>query len=394
MRNIRVSSRTLRISPSFAIALAIGITCSASTARAQNYQNDINATANWMASSSVTLGNGAVQTGANSAEVNPYFANLGVEGFAQDSNDYVNIRNYMEWYWANVSWPLYFNSSGCTTSATSTYLYGAIPDFAVVGSGLSPQCNGVHPDSTDSYAGTFLSLAYAYWNTGDANAQNYIRSITAPGGNQLDYEGEVIKGTLQSNNLTWAKPFYNIEYLEDNSEAYRGLQDSVSLYTALGETTQENFYAPIAANMQKAITTTMWNSANNSFYTYTTNAGQGSPVDWNTWYGTNGAVSEIFPIALGVISPTSTQAKDVWNTFQSHWQSKWTTLQADPSGYPWVIVGYTAALMGDTADANTFIKNIETQFVNTGFTGCVNGSCKNWSVNEAGYFMRLCAKMK
>ncbi|MGH9562780.1 MAG: hypothetical protein ACRD3S_15115, partial [Terracidiphilus sp.] len=147
-------------------------------------------------------------------------------------------------------------------------------------------------------------------------------------------------------------------------------------------------------NMQRAITTTLWDSSNNSFYTYATNGGQGSPVNWNTWYGTNGAVSEIFPIALGVISPTSTQAKDVWNTFQSHWQSKWTTLQADPSGYPWVIVGYTAALMGDTADANTFIKNIETQFVNTGFTGCVNGSCKNWSVNEAGYFMRLCAKMK
>jgi hypothetical protein len=54
--------------------------------------------------------------------------------------------------------------------------------------------------------------------------------------------------------------------------------------------------------------------------------------------------------------------------------------------------------MGDTADANTFIKNIETQFVDNDFNGCVtkNGQqvCKNWSVNEAGYFMKLCALME
>ena len=39
--------------------------------------------------------------------------------------------------------------------------------------------------------------------------------------------------------------------------------------------------------------------------------------------------------------------------------------------------------MGDTADANTFIRNIENKYVNTNFTGGY------WSVNEAGYFIRL-----
>jgi hypothetical protein len=353
------------------------------------------------------MSDGAVLSGANSGEINPYFANLGVHGFVEDSTYYSNIDNYMTWYWDNVGWPLYFNSTGCTTAKTSTDLYGAIPDFSVSGGVATAECNALHPDSTDSYAATFLSLAYADWQTGNAGAQSYIESITTTAGDHLDYEGEVVLGTLQSNNLTWAKPLYNIEYLEDNSEAYRGLQDLVSLYTALYDKTgnssyqtKANYYSPYAQNMQSAITTTLWDSASNGndFFTYTTNGGQGSPVAWSTWYGTNGAVSEIFPIALGVISPTSTQAKDVWNTFQSNWKNKWVSLDADPSGYPWVIVGYAAALMGDTADANTFINNIQTQFVNTDFNGCVteNGVqvCKNWSVNEAGYFMRLCALME
>jgi hypothetical protein len=392
---------------SFPLVQILPVTSLVSTGWAQSYQADITATANWMASSSVTLSDGAVLSGANSTEINPYFANLGVHGFAEDSTYYNNIDNYMTWFWNNVGWPLYFNSTGCTTAQTATDLYGAIPDFSVSGGVVTAECNALHPDSTDSYAGTFLSLAYADWQTGNASAQSYIESITGTGGDHLDYEGEVVLGTLQSNNLTWAKPLYNIQYLEDNSEAYRGLQDLVSLYTALYNKTNDSayetkasFYSPYAQDMQSAITTTLWDSATNGndFYSYTTNGGQGSPVAWSTWYGTNGAVSEVFPIALGVISPTSTQAKDVWNTFQSNWKSQWVSLNADPSGYPWVIVGYTAALMGDTADANTFIKNIETQFVNTNFNGCVteNGQqvCKNWSVNEAGYFMRLCALMK
>jgi hypothetical protein len=361
---------------------------------AQNYQNDINATTAWMASSSVTLSDGAVMTGTNSNLINPYFANLGVHGFVKDSTYYNNIQNYMEWYWANVGWPMYFNSSGCTTQQTSTKLYGAIADFSVTSGKETALCNGQHPDSTDSYAGTFLSMAWDYWQTNNPNAQAYIRLITTGAkGDRLDYIGEIVLATLQSNNLTWAKPFYNIEYLEDNSEAFRGLQDLVSLYNIINPS-KAAFYRPYATNMQNAIETTMWNSSGNSFYTYTTLTGNNGVVDWSTWYGTNGAVSEIFPIALGVISPSSQTAKNLWTTFQNHWRNQWMTLNADPGGYPWVIVGYTAALMGDTGDANTFIQNIENQFVSTNFTGCKNGVCKNWSVNEAGYFIRLCAMLK
>ena len=385
-----VPRRILLSNAILAITLAF-IVCYGLTATAQNYQNDINATSNWMASSAVTLSDGAVVDGANSTRINPYFANLGVTGFAKDSTYYNNIQNYMEWYWNHVSWPRQFNVVGCTVNPSNGALYGAINDFDVGSGGVEtavpdPDAQGNHhPDSTDAYAGTFLSMAYAYWQTGDANAQAYIKNITiGANGDRLDYVGEVVIATKQSqaNNLTCARPDYNIQYLMDNSEAYRGLRDLQNLYTALGATTKAQFYQAHADQMQSGILTYLWNSSANDFYWYTTVSGGSGTVNWSTWYPDS--VSQVFPIALGVIAPSDPKAQAIWSTFQSHWQSKWTTLTTGDA-YPWVIVGYAAALMGDTADANTFIKNIETKYVNTNFTGGA------WSVNEAGYFIRMCA---
>src|SRR5437588_7608392 len=186
------------------------------TAAAQNYQTNITAASNWLASTSnprVTLADGAVVDGANSARINPYFANLGVIGWTKDPNRYTNVKNYMEWYWNHVSWPRNFTVSGCTVNPASGALYGAINDFDVASNGAEtpvpdPDAQGNHhPDSTDSYAGTFLSLAYAYYNTGDSAARSYITSIQPPNSNRLDYVGEVVVHTKQSNgnNLTWAR---------------------------------------------------------------------------------------------------------------------------------------------------------------------------------------------
>jgi hypothetical protein len=352
----------------------------------QNYQNNINAASGWLASTAnprVTLADGALVDGANSTRIMPYFSNLGVTGLTKNPTYYPNVKNYMEWYWAHVSWPDKFG------------IYGSINDFDVSSTGTEtavpdPDAQGNHhPDSTDAYAGTFLSLAYSYYNTGDASARSYITSIQPPNSNRLDYVGEVIVHTKQSNgnNLTWARPDYNIEYLMDNCEAYRGLRDLANLYTAYGLTSQASFYNTHADQMLNGIQTALWNSANNDYYWYTTDSGSSGTVNWNNFYPD--AVSQIFPIAFGVIQPTDQRAIDIWNTFQSHWKSQWTTLSTGDQ-YPWVIIGYAAALMGDTTDANTFINNLQTTFVNNNFVGDANHF---WSTNEAGYFIRLNAQM-
>src|SRR5205823_12170935 len=143
---------------------------------------------------------------------------LAVHGFVKDPAHYDNVKNYMEWYWNHVGFPRHFNVDGCTTQSGDKNpgnLYGAINDFHVTDTNppqtgdafADPDASGHHPDSTDSYAATFLSLAWDYWQTGDTNARNYIRLITTgANGDRLDYIGEVVLATLQSNNLTCARP--------------------------------------------------------------------------------------------------------------------------------------------------------------------------------------------
>lgn len=347
--------------------------------------SDLTATGNWLASTASPrvslLADGAVVDDSDSTRINPYFANLGVVGWTKDPNHYTNVKNYMEWYWAKVNWPDKFG------------IFGSINDFGVSSTGAEtsvpdPDASGNHhPDSTDAYAGTFLSLAYNYYQTGDAGAQSYITSIQPPNSSRLDYVGEVIVHTKQSsgNNLTWARPDNNIEYLINNCEAYRGLRDVASLYTTYGLTSQASFYAAHADQMQNGIQTALWNAANNNYFWYTTDSGTSGTVNWNTWYPDS--VSQVYPIALGVIAPTDLRAINLWTTFESHWASQWPAL-ATGDNYPWTIVAYVAQLMGDKQDVTTFITNIHNTYVNTNFAG---GSGHFWSTNEAGWFMRTLA---
>jgi hypothetical protein len=46
--------------------------------------------------------------------------------------------------------------------------------------------------------------------------------------------------------------------------------------------------------------------------------------------------------------------------------------------------------MGDTADANMFITNLQNTYVNNNFVG---NASHFWSTNEAGWFIRLNAQM-
>ena len=381
-------------------SLLILFLCFAVMAWSQNYQNNITATSNWLASTSnprVTLGDGAVVADSNSIHIMPYYSNIGVRGFTKNPTYYPNVKSWMDWYWANVGWPRVFTFNGQTINS-----YGAINDFTVSSTGTEtavpdPDSSGnLHPESTDSYAGTFLSLAYAYYQTGNPDAQAYINSILPPNSNRLDYLGEVIVQTKQSNgnNLTWARPDYNIEYLRDNCEAYRGLRDLASLYTLSGFTSQATFYNAHANQMLNGIQKALWDSTDGYYYWYTTDNGpvlnstEPSTVNWNIWYPDS--VSQIYPIAYGILQPTDPQAINLWRTFQSHWQSKWPTLSTGDQ-YPWAVVGYVAALMGDTSDANTYINSMQNTYVNTNFVG---DASHFWSTREAGWFIQLNAAMQ
>jgi len=353
-------------------------------AQTPNYQNNINATGAWLANDS-RLSDGSILFGQNSTEIEPYLGNLAAIGWTKDSTYYPDIENWMNWYWANVSWPDRWG------------IYGSIDDFDVTSnsngtyteSKMQDSPSQHHPDSTDSYAGTFLSLAWAYYQTGD-NAPAYINSIEE----QLDYIGEVVLATKQTsaNNLTWARPDWNIEYLMDNTEAYAGLRDLSSIYEALGDSTKASFYQTNANQMLTGIGRYLWSPQNNYYFQNTTNSANNGTIAWTTY---SDAVSQLYPIANGVIAPSSNQAQQLYKTFNSYWAvsgsktNNWTTL-AIPDTYPWAIVAYVAALMGDTGNVNAYINAVQNVYVNHNFNG---GSGHSWSCNEAGWFMRANAYM-
>lgn len=134
------------------------------------YQSNITAAAHWLAANAVAP-DGAILYG--SSQINPYYSNLAAIGLTRDPGSHGIVQRWMEWYIRHLNWPDQWGLHG------TTYDY----DY---NNGAEVSHNNA--DSTDSYAGTFLSLAWAYFSTGDANAQSYVRTLSS----QLDAIGQVL----------------------------------------------------------------------------------------------------------------------------------------------------------------------------------------------------------
>ncbi|MBV9147552.1 MAG: hypothetical protein JO065_16680 [Acidobacteria bacterium] len=324
------------------------------------YQNNLTATAAWLRNNSVA-GDGAILYG--SSRIVPYYSNLAAIGLTHDSASYGTVQRWMQWYLNHLNWPDKWG------------LYGTMYDYDYVNGSETTQQTA---DSTDSYAATFLSLAWAFYQTGDPASQNYIKGLSY----QLDVIGGVLVQTQQSDGLTWAKPDYQIKYLMDNCEAYRGLRDLASLFqNAFGDSTKAAYYNAIADHMLQGIQS-MW--MGNAWAVYKDGIGSLIAPNMGTWYPD--ATSQVFPALNSVISSGDARSQQVYNNLNSAWPG-WPTLSfgtQDP--FPWVLVGDAAAIMGDTTRANTYIQTMQTKYVNQGFPW-------TWYSAEAGWFMRLNAYM-
>ena len=301
-------------------------------------------------------GDGAILYG--SSEINPYYSNLAAIGLTHDPASYGTVQSWMQWYIAHLNWP---DKNG---------LYGTTYDYDYA-NGQETSRNSM--DSTDSYAATFLSLAWAYYQTGDSSAQNYVKSIAT----QLDSIGGVLIKTQQSDGLTWAKPDYQIKYLMDNCEAYRGLRDLAQTFGATGDSGKAAYYNAAADSMLNGIEG-MW--INGQWAVYKDALGNLAAPNMGTWYAD--ATSQVFPVLLGVVPATDSRSIQVYNNLNTAWPG-WPTMSynvQDP--FPWILVGDAAIIMGDTARATTFMQQIEAKYVNQGFP---------WTFYcaEAGWFMRL-----
>jgi hypothetical protein len=326
------------------------------------YAQNVTQTSAWIGTQQLT--DGAILY--TSTQIDPYFANLAAIGWLSDSTKIPQVEAWMQWYVGHLNSPDYNGLAG------TIYNYD-------VASGVETS-SGAY-DSADSYAATFLSLAEALWNTNDAGAQAFIKTITE---NQFIVIANVITGMQQSDGLVYAKPDYQIEFLMDNSEDYRGLSDFANLATqAWADAATTTLYQASAASVQSGIQNTLFIPGNGLFYPYA-----GSPVpDLNTWYPDS--VSQLFPIVNGVIAPSSAQAKTVYQLFNDGWPT-WPQLSfntQDP--YPWCVVGYAGYLMNDKTNTENYILSIQKQYVNA-------NPAFSWPFYsaEAGWFMRTNAGME
>jgi hypothetical protein len=328
------------------------ITVTASGGNTQ-YQSNFTATSNWTAQLSQADGSILYVP----TLIDPYFANIAAIGMTKDPNRMSQVTAWMNWYINHLNWPDQWG------------LYGTVYNYNV-DDGVESSTNDA--DSTDSYAATFLTLAWNAWLSGDSNARSFITSIAY----QLDVIGGVLIQTQQSDGLTWAKPNYQIKYLMDNSEGYRGLRDLASLFQALGNSQNAAYYNAAADSMQNGIYS-MW--LNGTWAVYKDYYGNYIAPNMGTWYPD--ATAQVFPALMGVVASSDGRAQQSYNAFNAAWPG-WPTLSfnsQDP--FPWCLVGTAAAAMGDNNRLTTYIQSVQTEYVDNSFPWPFYNA-------EAGWFMR------
>jgi hypothetical protein len=322
-----------------------------------SYQQNLTLTSAWL--STQVRPTGAIQYTASA--ISPYFGNQAAIGMCLDAARLPQVVGWMRWYLAHLNMPDrygldatvydYYIVNGVETTTTAVITE---PDY----------------DSADSYAATFLSLAWTAWQTNDPTTQAYIKTISY----QLDLIGGVLIKLQQSDGLTWAKPNYQIKYTMDNCEVYRGFRDLASLFSAVGDSAKYAYYTAAADSCLKGIMS-LW--VNEAWSVYKDALGNLRAPSMTAWYPD--ATAQLFPILHGIIAPSSTLAQESYSAFCTAWPG-WPTLSfSSQNSFPWCLVGCVAAAMSDTKRLATYIATVQAKYV-PAFPW-------TWYDAEAGWFM-------
>jgi hypothetical protein len=274
----------------------------------------------------------------------PYLANMAATGLARatqvtgDQTYAGHAWQYLDWY-ASVEQP----STGYVTDYT-------------IQNGTTPVSNG-NIDSTDAYAGTFLSAA---WDT-YAVTQDKKQLQALAGG--IAGALHAIESTQQPDGLTWAKPSWQVAYLMDNAQALSGLDGAAALEQALGNTQLAADAANHASAMSSGIAS-LWNPATGAYNWAKQPDGWEHPNDWSNFYPD--AMEQASAVAWGAV--TGTRAAALMSAVEAH-HPDWTnpsavdnylngsTVQQQAVSY-WPMVGMGFGAVGNTALDTTGVGSI------------------------------------
>lgn len=299
----------------------------------------------WLASTQ--LENGAIpMTGSKNGEVtvNPYFADFAALALLDNAGKYAeNVKAYMEWHFDHLN----------TAESDYNGVDGTIYDYTVTlenGKIVSENAKGSY-DSTDSYAATFLTVVYKYYEkTGDAD---YVLSRAA----DIDRVVDAMLSTF-SFGLTFAKPDYEVKYLMDNCEVYEGMLAGMKLLELVNDTTLDGMLRLAKCKMgnelvAQTIEKSLWNADGNHY-----EAGifaNGSAINefaWSEFYPS--ATAQLFPVTSGLIDAKSVRANHLYSRFCEEYD--WQNFDIS-SEFCWGNNVLAAALMDDVDSVVTYMNN-------------------------------------
>lgn len=292
---------------------------------------------------SLQLPTGALKdNGSDNSKITPYFAHFAMMALLTDPTEQNQdaVRKYMLWYFSRLN--------GAKTLYNDNEIAGSVYDY------FAPDetTKGTY-DSVDSYAATFLELALRFAEISDANtawlrqysgkvsmiADAMLKTIDAPlnvlpGGNQNDY-------------LSIAHYGYPVKYLMDNSEVNMGLKAAVRLgqYSIIDVSADLETFLSKNTEAIKGL----YNGVNRN-YDYA----KGNESDWNVFYP--GATAQLYPALFRVVSPLEINSKQIYEKFNSTYP-EWHTGKVYCT-YPWTMIAYAAAVMGDKERVDTYITHI------------------------------------
>jgi hypothetical protein len=187
-------------------------------------------------------------------------------------------------------------------------------------------------DSTDAYAGTFLSATEAMF---DATG-NQARLSALSGG--IAAAISAIESTQDVDGLTWATPSFHVKYLMDQAETYAGLMAASRIAIALDDVPL-SLRATLDAQRMRTGVATLWNSRDDSFDWAVDAQGARTTTNWSLLYPD--AMQQMWAIAYGLADPTQAQSMiETLTRTEPSWNDPTATAQF---AVGWARVGYWPA---------------------------------------------------
>jgi hypothetical protein len=293
-------------------------------------------------------------------KVTPYFANIAALAITDKSDKIKYTKKYIEWYFNHLNWPDDKEING-------TKLYGTICDYLIDIDGNEFSMNDY--DSADAYAATFLSLLWKYYESG--GDVNFLKTNEI----KIDAIGKTIVSLIDKDGLSFAKPDYQVKYLMDNCEVYKGLLDIGFIFERIFSNKEKaSFYFLKADEVKTAIKTNFMNEK--EFYISKDLKGF-NKANLSEWYPDT--VAQIYPTLFGVIEFKDEQTITSYNMINNKWD--WANLKASKD-FPWVALGYFGARIDESNLPKLFYLNLNEQYLKT-------KNYSKWNSLESAWFINF-----